>query len=204
MDSPPRVPVKAPAPLRLPVCSPWLEEIAAKRKTVEGRPGSAARWVAWIGRPAEFYNAALIVKVRVVAIRHYATLPDYVAGEGWRVIAPHLGCDETALGVYRSSFYTDAAVVQRGGMNAIEVVVVSVGVPERDARRGRGDGARRGRGDAGHGRGGDGAGRGRGDAGRGRGGDGAGRGRGGDGAGCGRGGDGASRRRGGDASRGAA
>lgn len=106
--------------VKLNVSEPWLWLIATGRKRVEGRHGKADKFAP--GRMV-FWSSARSVNVRVVAVRHYSTLREYLDGEGWRTVAPHKNSYEEALGAYHE-IYSDAQIAEAGGINALEIVLV--------------------------------------------------------------------------------
>lgn len=108
------------------VDNPWLQLIADGTKPVEGRAGPLSKFADWVGKPAQFYSDGdhpMIVRVIVVAVRHYDNLYDYLAGEDWQVVAPHLTSLEETIAAYHE-FYSDEDIARRGGMNAIAVVPI--------------------------------------------------------------------------------
>lgn len=109
----------------LQVDDPWLQLIADGQKHVEGRSGPLSKFADWVGKPAQFHNNNLIVRVIVVAVRHYDNLYDYLAGEDWQVVAPHLTSLDETIEAYHE-FYSDEDISRRGGMNAIAVVPVAL------------------------------------------------------------------------------
>jgi hypothetical protein len=65
-------------------------------------------------------------------VRHYTTLQQYIDAEGWKEIAPHTNSNEAALKAYKevkmpdgSPVFSDKRVADRGGINAVELVVQS-------------------------------------------------------------------------------
>lgn len=110
--------------LSLRVNEPWLLQIFLGRKRVEGRSGSADKFADWPGRIVRFFSNERTVRVIVIAVRHYDTLYDYLAGEGWQAVAPHLTSLEDTIAAYHE-FYSDEDIARRGGMNGIEVRPIS-------------------------------------------------------------------------------
>lgn len=109
----------------LQVDEPWLEMIRTGLKRVEGRVGPISRFEEWVGSPAQLYSSEQTLRVMVVAVRHYDNLYDYLAGEDWSVVAPHLDSLEEVIRGYHE-FYSDEEIERRGGMNAIAVVPLGV------------------------------------------------------------------------------
>lgn len=114
-----------PMELSLHVRPPWLAEIASGRKRVEGRAGPKSKHAAWVGKTVRLYNDHQSLLARVVAVRNYPTLGEYLEAEGWRRVAPHLGSLAEAEEAYRSlpGYESDEAVQLRGGINAIELAL---------------------------------------------------------------------------------
>jgi ASC-1-like (ASCH) protein len=82
---------------------PWLEEVIAGRKTVEGRTGEMSKYESMVGDRVLFYNSARSVIKKVVAIRHYNTLDEYLAAE-WENAAPQTNSLADAKNVYLSIY----------------------------------------------------------------------------------------------------
>ena len=104
------------------VREPWLSEMAAGRKTVEGRAGPASKFQHMIGKRITFFNNTGAVAAKVVAVRHYADLHTYLASE-LQAAAPQFATREEALNAYHE-FYPDSLIKERGGICAIQVVYV--------------------------------------------------------------------------------
>lgn len=90
---------------RIHVREPWFGEIAARRKTVEARVGPLSRYRHLKGGSVVIHGGARQVRATVVDVRHYDSLEEYLAGEGWERAAPHTGdlgaATEAYLSVYR-------------------------------------------------------------------------------------------------------
>jgi ASC-1-like (ASCH) protein len=131
-----------------PVQAVWFDEIAAGRKLVEGRAGPPHKYDAFLGKIICLRRGGdevMSVLARVAAVRHYATLEQYIRGEGWDKIAPHLYLPELSdtqlnmrtrdayLAIFAPSVQPNRADYQvfspnrvsgRGGINAVELQVV--------------------------------------------------------------------------------
>lgn len=107
----------------LSVREPWLEEIRTGRKIVEGRAGSINKFTPYMSHVARFYSSHQTVLVRIITVRHYDTLYDYLDGEGWQNVAPHLHSRAETVDAYHK-FYSDERIRQVGGMNALVIEVV--------------------------------------------------------------------------------
>lgn len=107
----------------LKVSEPWLGYIASGRKRVEGRTGGANKWRQWIGTDAIFFNDNRRITVKIIDIRHYDTLYDYLDNEGYSNVMPHAHSYQDAVDAYHK-FYSDNDIIKRGGMLAIEITPV--------------------------------------------------------------------------------
>ena len=115
-------------PVLIGLQEPWLSEIESGRKTVEcliGPPGDCADW---IGRPIAFVSFERLVLTAVVGVRHYATLEDYIRGEGFTAVAPHVTSSAEALEAYAAirtargdSVFSNKRILSGGGLNAIRM-----------------------------------------------------------------------------------
>lgn len=79
---------------------PWFGEIAAGRKTVVARIGPLSRYQGLRGERAIFHGGARQARAAVVEVRHYESLEEFLAGEGWKRAAPHAGSLEAATAAY--------------------------------------------------------------------------------------------------------
>ena len=115
--------------------SDLLDDIIAGRKTIEGRLNR--------GKFAEYRVGDLVslrrdwrdesgvlhdgepdaARVRVVAIRHYATFLEMIQAEDWQQVIPRAGSDEAAVEEYNKYYSADDQ--QRYGVLAIEIRLVS-------------------------------------------------------------------------------
>lgn len=102
------------------VTFPWGGLLASGVKTVEGRAGPLSKFSPWVGNCIRIHGGGVAFNAVVVAVRHYATIEEYLEFEGWSRVAPHLADHADALKVYRN-FYSDEHVKQKGGMNAIQI-----------------------------------------------------------------------------------
>jgi len=109
--------------LVLSVQEPWLEQIRIGKKKVEGRSGSANKFLQWIGKEATFVSKSQSVRVKVINVRHYNSLYDYLDKEGWEMVAPHLTSYNETIDEYHK-FYSDKKIQSVGGMNAIEIELI--------------------------------------------------------------------------------
>lgn len=133
-----------------PVQPVWFDEIAAGRKTVEGRAGACGKYDAFVGKRiclrrgegTSPTHSPTSVIAEITAVRHYATLEEYIRGEGWEAIAPHLysaGLSDLQLNVRvrdaylaifahstQSSYqvFSPNRVSERKGINAVELKVI--------------------------------------------------------------------------------
>lgn len=107
----------------LKVQEPWLEQIRIGKKKVEGRSGPADKFSQWVGNVVSFVSEDQSFLVKVIAVRHYDTLYDYLNNEDWEKVAPHLSSYQETLNEYHK-FYDDKKIASVGGMNAIEIELV--------------------------------------------------------------------------------
>jgi len=106
----------------LDVQQPWLGYVANGEKIVEGRLWNP-KYISWIGQVVRFYWDDDNVYVRVLGVRQYTTLKEYLYGESLNVL-PGVGSYKEAEKIYHT-FYTDARIKERGGIAAITIQVVS-------------------------------------------------------------------------------
>ena len=113
----------------------WLDYIYQGTKTVEGRTGPLGKYDNIVGSVIDLYDPAneeFRFPVKIVEVRHYDTLDEYIDAEGWRSIAPHTGSNAETRKAYASIYMLGAGgervqvfsperVQARGGINAIEV-----------------------------------------------------------------------------------
>jgi ASC-1-like (ASCH) protein len=117
------------------VQQPWLDEIDAGRKTVEGRTGPLSKYKPLIGNIIEMYDPAQPshkFKVLVTDVRHYDTLESYINAEGWEAIAPHTGSIGATFAAYYSIYmdtpdgrvqvFSPDRIRARGGINAVQIL----------------------------------------------------------------------------------
>lgn len=112
--------------MKIHVQEPWFTEVAAGRKTIEGKVGHRAKFSHLVGQTIEFHNGPRSVRAVVDQVRHHPTLAEYIAAEGWRNVAPHTGSDAAAVEAYLAVHRSDGVQVfgpdrveEMGGMNAI-------------------------------------------------------------------------------------
>ena len=119
------------------VQDPWYSEIAAGRKTVEGRTGPPGKFDARLGKVISISCAdGRAVSARVMNVRHYLTLAEYLKAETWGRVAPHTGSAENAAAAYAAvvmdgpeggppvQVFGVGRVAARGGVNAVELELV--------------------------------------------------------------------------------
>lgn len=100
---------------------PWLTEIVSGRKTIEGKRGDMSKFTPLIGQDVLFFNSQQSVVRRVIAVRHYNTLDEYLEKE-WQAAAPHVDSKAAAKAAYLSIRLKDGSQVfdpLPQGMNAI-------------------------------------------------------------------------------------
>lgn len=114
------------SPLRIHVQEPWFSEIAAGRKSVEGKIGPLSKFQHLVGSRVAFHCEGRQVLATIVAVRHYDSLDEYLASEGWASTAPHTGslpaANEAYLAVRRDDgvrVFAPDRVRGSGGLNAL-------------------------------------------------------------------------------------
>jgi ASC-1-like (ASCH) protein len=112
-----------------------LDDIIAGRKTIEGRlnRGKFSQYkvgdIVHLRRDWRDAHGVLhdgepdAARVRVVAIRHYATFLEMIQAEDWQQVIPRAGSDEAAVEEYNKYYSADDQ--QRYGVLAIEIRLVS-------------------------------------------------------------------------------
>lgn len=111
------------SPVCLPVKEPWLGFIKSGVKTVEGRLGSANKYTSWIGKTGYFFNRTSKIQVKVIDVRHYKNLYDYLDAEGFDKVLPGIKSRDEAINIYHQ-YYPDDLIARVGGMCGIVVQVV--------------------------------------------------------------------------------
>ena len=105
------------------VRDPWLFYIQSGQKSVEGRRGNKKRYNHWLNQKVYFYNDDRKVLVKVVDIRHYEDLYQYLKKEGYEKVLPRIDNLEEAVKIYHQ-FYSDEDIRIAGGMLAIQVELI--------------------------------------------------------------------------------
>ncbi len=105
---------------------PWYSEIVSGRKRVEARVGKPNHYNSYIGNYVSISIGRQSITKRVIDVRHYETLHEYIVAEGWQNVAPHVVSEEAALTAYRqiktktgAQVYSDENIASRGGVTAI-------------------------------------------------------------------------------------
>jgi ASC-1-like (ASCH) protein len=129
---------KRPLLIKMHVVGIWYDEIVAGRKTVEGRRGEYSKHSSLIGKNVVIYrNIGEAVSVRVLSVKHYDTLEEYILNEDVREYAPHLNGDRSAAYLAYCQVYLNYArmmchdssrnisvedyIKRSGGINAIKI-----------------------------------------------------------------------------------
>lgn len=107
----------------LSIRDPWLFYIQKGIKTVEGRRGGPTKYNDWLNKTVSFYNDKRKIPVKVIAVRHYLTLDDFLDAEGWEKVMPGIESRKEVKRLY-NEFYTDESIKEAGGMVAIQVELV--------------------------------------------------------------------------------
>lgn len=108
---------------RLSVREPWLSYIKNGLKRVEGRKGTYHKFAKWIGKKVIFYNSSQEIPVKVINVRHYNTLYDYLDAEGFSNVLPGVKSYQDAVNIYHK-FYSDEDIKNAGGMCGIVIEVI--------------------------------------------------------------------------------
>lgn len=77
----------------------------------------------WLGNVVYFFNSRRKIPVRVVSIRHYENLYQYLDAEGYDKVLPGIKSYQEAVDMYHQ-FYPDDLIKKAGGMLAIEIELV--------------------------------------------------------------------------------
>ena len=114
--------------IKLFIQEPWLTEIIEGRKTVEGRAAPKDNFSNWIGKTITVLDKHKSAEVKVVDVKHYNTLREYLDSE-WENAAPHAKSKEEAEKLYHDIYYnkngkkvqvfSDERVLDRGGIEAL-------------------------------------------------------------------------------------
>jgi ASC-1-like (ASCH) protein len=114
--------------------SPWYEEIISGKKTIEGRVGKEDKFRHLVGKKLVIKNPNKKKEniVKVIDLKHYDSLDEYVDASGWENIAPHRSSSDDTLVAYRSIYdrdgnqvFSDENIALKGGMNAIYIKIES-------------------------------------------------------------------------------
>lgn len=105
------------------VRDPWLFYIQTGKKTVEGRRGNKNKYNHWLGQKVYFFNNDRKIPVKVVEVRHYQDLYQYLIKEGHEKVLPGIVNFEEAVKIYHQ-FYSDDDIKNAGGMLAIEIELI--------------------------------------------------------------------------------
>lgn len=103
---------------KLHVADPWLYYIIQGKKLIEGRRGSEKQYSKWINKDVTFYNENSSIKVKVIQIRWYPNLYDYLSSEGISNVVSGIDTFENAVKIYHQ-YYSDDDIIKSGGMCAI-------------------------------------------------------------------------------------
>lgn len=109
--------------LTLGIKDPWLFYIQTGEKKVEGRMGDSNKYQSWIGKTVKFMNRTRMFPVKVIAVRHYSTLYEFLDREGFNKVLPGIKSYTDAVSLYHQ-FYNDELIKNKGGMVAIEVSLI--------------------------------------------------------------------------------
>jgi len=118
------------------VQEPWYSEIAAGRKTVEGRTGPLSKYDYLLNQNIIVHNNCWSSRLcRVANVVHYDSLEDYLNAVGWQNCAPHAESKEAALDLYGQIIavengkmyrvFSEENIVRQGGINALHLLIVN-------------------------------------------------------------------------------
>mgnify|MGYP003394662654 CR=1 FL=1 len=109
------------------VQEPWYTEIESGRKTIEGRSGNVHKYTQMIGNYIVISSGKKSCRKKVIAIRTYDTLEEFIDKEGWKNMAPQLLSKEQTTQAYLNvqskegvHIFSPSEVQRKGGMIAIE------------------------------------------------------------------------------------
>lgn len=111
---------------------PWWGAIFTGLKTVEGRPAPIEKHASWNGGFVDVLSPdGDSVRVRVLDVRHYDTLDEYLDAEGWKVAMPNLMSRDEVVKAYLTikneegvAIFAPERVARVGGINAIVIRTV--------------------------------------------------------------------------------
>lgn len=118
--------------MELRIQNPWLDWIISGKKTVEGRVGKPGDRDHLISKEIDIYNPNDIkdrVKVKIISIKHYPNLDDYLEGELGKVSLP----EDTYYIAYQRHMNVEAGgrkvfdfdrIEREGGINALYLELV--------------------------------------------------------------------------------
>ena len=96
---------------------PWLDEVLAGRKTIEGRVLGTDRKSKWkegdvvmVGQNAEDHDAQQAI---VTQVRNYSTLYEFLKNE-WKMAAPQCSTMAEAIAAYKAVMTTSKGLTQDG------------------------------------------------------------------------------------------
>lgn len=105
--------------------APWFELIREGKKTVEGRLGTTEDFKHILNDKIMFRQESKKVEKRVVELRHYKTLEEYLSKE-WKFAAPQCSTLEDAIVAYEAildsrqeTVFCPIKIGARGGIVAI-------------------------------------------------------------------------------------
>jgi len=108
--------------------SPWFDKILSGKKTIEGRNGPLSKFTNYIDKLILITNDVNNALVKIIDVKHYDNLYDYVNESGWRNIAPHTNSYEETIEAYRQIknsdgeyVFSDEMIKLKGGINAIYI-----------------------------------------------------------------------------------
>lgn len=109
--------------ITLGIRDPWLFYIQTGKKKIEGRLGNGNAFQDWIGKIIKLVNKTRSFPVKVIDVRHYNTLYDFLNAEDYQSVLPGIKSMDEAIDTYHK-FYSDTLIKEKGGICAIEIELV--------------------------------------------------------------------------------
>lgn len=91
-------------------------------KTVQGCPGSADRFEACIGKYAQIKCGPDNLLMKVIAVRHYPNIYEFLDNEGVESVAPYAKSRESLINRYHK-VRSDYEIQALGGICAVELIL---------------------------------------------------------------------------------
>ena len=109
---------------RLYMKDPWLSFIQCEVITVFGKEGSVQKYKNWLGKTILLYNENSKVHVKVISVRHYRSIKEFLYNEDDNKYAPHYVGDYKLIKKEYNKMNTDDDIERLGGFNSLYVMVL--------------------------------------------------------------------------------